>query len=179
MIETERLYLRKWQMSDAEAVYDLSKEPEIGYNCGWKPHKDVAESRFVLEYILINKNNMAIVEKETDRVVGSFSFIPLGDSPLVCDEDEIEIGFWMGKPYWGKGYTTEVCKRMMQYAFEKMGINKIWIQHNINNLQSKRVQEKCGFVYHHTIDRKYYLVLDEYRTNIVNYITKEMWEQNK
>jgi RimJ/RimL family protein N-acetyltransferase len=58
MIETERLYLRKWQMSDAEAVYDLSKEPEIGYNCGWKPHKDVAESRFVLEYILINKNTV-------------------------------------------------------------------------------------------------------------------------
>ena len=179
MIETERLYLRKWQMSDAEAVYDLSKEPEIAYNCGWKPHKDVAESRFVLEYILISKNNYAIVEKETDRVVGSFSFIPLGDSPLVCDEDEIEIGFWMGKPYWGKGYTTEVCKRMMQYAFEKMGINKIWIQHNINNLQSKRVQEKCGFVYHHKEENKYYPLLDVYRNNVVNYMTKEMWETCK
>ena len=68
MIETERLYLRKWKMADAEAVDNLSKEPEIAYNCGWKPHKDVAESRFVLEYILISKNNYAIVNKIDDKI---------------------------------------------------------------------------------------------------------------
>ena len=179
MIETERLYLRKWQLSDAQEVYNLSKEPEIGYNCGWRPHKDVAESRMVLEFILIDKNNWAIVKKETDRVVGSFSFIPLGDSLLVSDTQEIEIGFWMGKPYWNKGYTTEASKRMMQYAFDELGVKKIWTQHNVHNLAAKRVQEKCGFEYHHTIDRRYYLVLDEYRTSNVNHITKEMWEQNK
>ena len=179
MIETTRLYLRKWKMSDAEQVYNLSKEPEIGYNSGWRPHKDVAESRFVLEYILINKNNWAIVEKESDCVVGSFSYIPLGESPLVNELNEIEIGYWMGKPYWNKGYTTEVVQRMIRYAFEEMGMKTVWIQHNINNLRSKRVQEKCGFKYHHTKERQYYIVLDEYRTNIVNYMTKEMWEQNK
>ena len=179
MLETKRLYLRKWEKADVEHLFLLAKDPEVGPDCGWNPHKDIEESSFVLEHILMNDTTYAIVEKETHQVVGNISLMYAKDSHLVIDEQSAEIGFWLGKPYWGKGYMPEACLALMKYAFEDMGLTTLWIQHHEHNQKSARVQAKCGFVYHHKEDNKYYPLLDIYRNNVVNYMTKEMWETCK
>lgn len=179
MIKTQRLYLRTYETTDVEVLYELCKDPDVGPDCGWMPHKDLDEARFVLENILINDWTWAIVERDTNKLVGNISLMRQNDSHLVIDDTSAEIGFWLGKPYWGKGYMPEACLALMNYAFEDMGIKTLWIQHHEHNQKSARVQAKCGFVYHHKDNNKYYPLLDVYRNNVVNYMTKEMWETCK
>lgn len=165
-LETERLILRPWRIEDAEELFELARDPEVGPACGWAPHKDIEESKKVLEHILINDYSYAIVLKESGQVIGDISRMPKGESRYCENEKQAEIGFWLGRPYWGNGYMPEACKVLMKYCFETMKLEKVWCGHNITNEKSERVQEKCGFAF---------AFLDEPRSLVVNCMTREMW----
>lgn len=175
-METERLMLRPWQSSDLEVLYHLASDPHVGPDCGWNPHKDLEESKFVLEKILMVKNTYAIVLKETDEVIGNISFFK---SKYNENDHQAEIGFWLGYPYWGNGYMPEACKCLMDYCFKELKLEKIWCVHHQENHNSARVQEKCGFKYHHTDEAYYIAQLDQSVISTVNIITKKEWELQK
>lgn len=149
IFETERLILRPWRTEDLECLYELAKDVHVGPPCGWSPHIDMEESKGVLEDILMNDYTFALVLKETNQVIGDISLMPYCESRFPENENEGEIGFWLGYPYWGKGYMPEACNRIVQYGFEDLKMEKIWCAHNLDNHNSKRVQEKSGFVFHH------------------------------
>ena len=160
-LETERLYLRYWEENDAEELYELAKDPEVGPACGWQPHKDLAESKAILKDVLMNDWTYAIVLKENGRIIGDISHMPNGVGSYCENENQVEIGFWLGKEYWGNGYMPEACNRIVKYCLDELKMEKVWCAHNIKNLKSKRAQEKCGFEYAY---------LDEKRSNVVNVI---------
>lgn len=149
ILKTERLLLRPWTKADEERLYELASEQHVGPPCGWEPHKSIAESRAVLRDILMNDFTYALVIRETKELIGNISLMPYSESRFAQNERQAEIGFWLGFPYWKQGYMTEACQHMVVYAFEQQGLEKIWCAHEANNLASKRVQEKCGFVFHH------------------------------
>jgi RimJ/RimL family protein N-acetyltransferase len=66
-----------------------------------------------------------------------------------CSEkmDEPELGYWLGRDYWGKGYATEAGRRVIRHAFEDLGSKAVWCCYYEGNERSKRVQEKLGFSY--------------------------------
>ena len=175
-LETKRLYLRKWEVDDAEALYALAQDRDVAENCGWKAHKDIEETKMVLQNVLINDYTWVIVKKETEEVVGNISLMPYGTTNCPENEKQAEIGFWIGKPYWGNGYMPEACLEIMKYGFETLQLECIWCCHHSENHKSHRVQEKCGFRYHHTLEHHYQPLLDNYVTSIVNCMTKEEWE---
>ena len=91
--------------------------------------------------------------------------------PQKGEENEKELGFWLGKKYWNQGYATEACEMIIDYGFYQLNLDKIWIAHFIDNHKSKRVQEKCNFKYSHT--HNYYSNgLEKEVTTIVNVMTK-------
>jgi RimJ/RimL family protein N-acetyltransferase len=102
-METERLFLRPWQMSDAERLFELAADPHVGPPCGWNPHQDPEESRQILQNILINDYTWAVVRRDDDLVIGNISLMPLHVSRLAEHETESEIGYWLGYPYWNQG----------------------------------------------------------------------------
>lgn len=55
-----------------------------------------------------------------------------------------ELGYWVGKPFWGKGYCTEAARELLRYGFETLGINRIQARHMVKNPASGRVMEKIG-----------------------------------
>lgn len=169
-LETERLILRPWELEDAEALYELAKDTEVGPACGWPPHTSVDESRSILEKVLMNDYTYAIVLKESGQIIGDISRMPLGVSRLCENEHQIEIGFWLGRAYWGNGYMPEACKCILKECFEILGIEKVWCAHSTINDKSKRVQEKCGFAFE---------FLDESRSMVVNSVTSTRWEDLK
>lgn len=172
-LNTQRLLLRPWQESDLDTLYELAKDPQVGPDCGWNPHQDKQESQDVLTKLLMNDYNYAIVLKETGEVVGDISLMPFGTGSHAKNEKEKEIGFWLGRPYWGKGYMPEACLRLLEYGFEEKGAERIWCAHHTENHKSARVQEKCGFRFHHKKEHVYLRQLDIYRDAVVNCMTKE------
>jgi len=171
-METERLILRPWTEADAEELFLLARDEHVEPPCGWNPHKDLEESKTVLKNLLMNDFTFAIELKSTGKVIGDIAVMPFGESRYSKDEDQAEIGFWLGYEYWGNGYMPESCKRMIEYAFDRSDLRELLCVHDITNHNSKRVQEKCGFEY----DRTEVVVskrTGKEETKIVNHILRE------
>lgn len=87
--------------------------------------------------------------------------------------DECELGFWIGKPFWGRGYIPEAAAELIRRGFEELGMNKIWCGYYDGNIKSKRTQEKLKFVFHHTYNEIPVSILNEVRIGHTNCLTKE------
>ncbi|WP_434092656.1 GNAT family N-acetyltransferase [Slackia heliotrinireducens] len=92
----------------------------------------------------------AVLLKESGQPVGSIGLILGKSSNVGIPDSEGEIGYWIGVPYWGQGLTPEAVRELMRYGSENLKLNKKWYGYFDGNEKSNRVQEKCGFHYHHT-----------------------------
>ena len=172
-LETPRLLLRPWEDSDAGQLYSLARDPRVGPIAGWPPHKDIADSRRILRDILQTEESYAVVLKETGAVIGSIGL--RRDSDLASGDAEREFGYWLGVPFWGKGYMPEAAKAVLRHAFEDLGLETVWCGYYEGNAQSKRVQEKLGFTFQWKTERLFVAQMDEYRTGYVNRMTRDEW----
>ena len=144
-IVTERLLLRRWKPSDAEALYKYACDPEVGPHAGWPPHKNVEESKKIIRELFTNDYTWAVILKETNEPIGCMGYYPFGKSNIEIGENDAEVGYWIGKPHWNKGYCTEALQAMIHYCYEKKNFQTIWADFFIDNPASGRVMEKCGF----------------------------------
>ena len=69
--ESERLMFRPWTVDDAEECFALSSDERVGPMCGWLPHKNVEETKAILEGVLINDHTFCIIEKSSGKIVGN------------------------------------------------------------------------------------------------------------
>lgn len=175
-LETERLLLRPWTEADAEACYQSAKDPRVGPMAGWPPHQSVENSRQIIRDVLMVPETYAIVWKETGLPIGS---IDLHHRDLAENEDEAELGFWLGVPYWGRGIVPEAARELLRHAFEDLNLARVWCGYYDGNIKSKRVQEKLGFRYQWTTDSVPVPKMGESRRGHVNLLTKEDWLQTK
>lgn len=150
-METQRLILRPWHDEDAAALYKYASNPAVGPIAGWPPHTSVDNSREIIRTVLSGPETYAMVLKETGEPIGSIG-IMYGDGlhSAQMGEGEAEIGYWLGVPYWGKGLTPEAVRRILRRCFDELGLRAVWCGHYEGNTRSRRVMEKCGFVFHHT-----------------------------
>ena len=144
ILETERTLLRPFAEEDAADVFAYARDPRVGPIAGWKPHESVEESREIIQTVFASPNVFAVVDRETGRVIGSAGFTGRtrgGDSP------SDELGYALSPDYWGRGLMPEVCRELLRYGFQELGLEEIWCTHYRENSRSRRVIEKCGFLY--------------------------------
>ena len=110
ILETERLILRPWKEDDAEDLYRYACDPLVGPAAGWPPHTSVENSREVIRHILSGEENHAVVLKATGEVVGSVGVMRSGSGTAPVCEDERELGYWLGRAYWGQGLIPEAVR---------------------------------------------------------------------
>ena len=179
ILETGRLILRRWEEADAEELYQYAKDPAVGPIAGWPPHTSVENSREIIRDVLTAPETYAVVLKETGKPVGSIGimFGKNGNAPM--GEQEAEIGYWIGVPYWGQGLIPEAVRELLRRCFEDLNCTAVWCGYYDGNLKSKRVQEKCGFRYHHTEKDKLCELIGDIRTEHFTYLTKENWEKRR
>lgn len=175
-IETERLILRPWLESDAENLYYYAKDPAVGPIAGWQPHTSVENSREIIQNVLSAKETYAVCRKEDNKAIGSVGLMIGKASNLTISDTEAELGYWIGVPFWGQGLIPEAAKALIQHGFVDLGLTKIWCGYFDGNIKSRRVQEKCGFVYHHTNKDIHWALMDDIRTEHVTCLTKEKWQ---
>lgn len=176
-IVTSRLILRPWRDSDAESLYTYASDPKVGNPAGWNPHSSIEESRQIIRDIFSQPGVFAVTLKEDDTAIGCIGIICGNASNFEIPDNEGEISYWIGIPFWGKGYIPEAMKEIIRYGFEDLSLEKIWCGYFDGNIKSKRVQEKCGFKFHHTKEKEYYPIIDEWRIEHVTALSRQDWMQ--
>ena len=174
ILQTKRLILRPWSENDAEELYKYASDPEVGPPAGWPPHTSAENSREIIRTVLSAPETYAVCLKENGKPIGS---VGLHRNDLAEKDDEYELGYWIGKPFWGQGLIPEASRELLRYAFEDLGMNRIWCGYYDGNEKSRRVQEKLGFVFHHTTEGLEVKLLNEIRTGHSSLMTKERWQK--
>ncbi len=151
ILETERLLLRPWRESDAEEAFaHWMNDPEVTKFLTWTPHGDVSVTRALLktweeEYKSPLCYHWAIVLRKENALIGDITVMGTDEF-----QESGEIGYCMGKAWWGKGIMTEALSEVLAYCFEEVGFYRINGRHAKQNIGSARVMEKCGLVYEGT-----------------------------
>lgn len=151
-METRRLRLRPWRMEDLNDFYTYCKNPDVGPWAGWKPHETIEESREILSrWVQAEDGNvrLALEEKASGKVIGSIGIEEDGLRPHV--EGCKNLGYVLSKDFWGQGLMTEAVRAAIDYAFRVMKLRLLTVTHYPQNLRSKRVIQKSGFVYEGTL----------------------------
>lgn len=144
-METDRIYLRRWQLSDAEALYKYASHPEVGPQAGWAPHKSVEESRHIISAVFDCDTMWAIVWKASGEPIGCVGYLPAGMGNIAMGKNDGEVGYWVARPYWNKGICTEALQLVIAYCFNVKKLDTLWGDCFVDNPASGRVMEKCGF----------------------------------
>ena len=179
ILYTERLILRPWEESDAESLYIYASDDRVGYPAGWPAHRNVEDSLEIIRTVLSDPNIYAVCRKGENRAIGSVG-LKTGRNTFLTDRaDEAEIGYWLGVPFWGRGYIPEAVRELQRHCFEDLKMRGLWCAYYEGNEKSRRVQEKSGFKYHHTMAGTEVSLLNEIRTEHVYYLSREEWEKNR
>ena len=146
MIESERLVLRHWEIDDAEALYKYASEKRVSELALWPCHDSIDMSREVIKNVFIpNPFSFAIVLKDTDEPIGCIGLVPQCEEHHSTLSAEREVGYWIGLPYWNKGFVSEALNALIEYCHRSLALESLLITTNADNLASQRVAEKCGF----------------------------------
>ena len=144
-LETERLILRDWRESDADALFKYASHPDVGPRAGWPPHKSREESLNIIRTVFSGEGMWAVELKETHEAIGCVGYLPASTSNLNIPSDQCEVGYWIGRPYWGKGICTEALRKVIDYCFNVKGFTVLWGDYFPGNPASGKVMSKCGF----------------------------------
>lgn len=140
--ETERLILRPFAVTDAEAMFtNWASDPEVSKYLTWNPHQSPDNTRMLLEmwvkeYEDPSRLNFAIVEKETGELIGNLGVVG-------CHDGVPELGYVLSRKVWGRGYMTEACRALIERLFA-MGHARVDIRADERNTGSNRVIVKSG-----------------------------------
>ena len=146
--ETERLILRPFVESDAQSVFEnWASDDEVTKYLTWPTHSSVEVSRWyvnycIQEYSKTSSYQWGIELKSTHELIGNISVVSSIDE-LEC----MELGWVIGRKYWGKGYTPEAATKVLDILFDEVGANCVYAGHDVNNQNSGRVMQKIGMKY--------------------------------
>jgi ribosomal-protein-alanine N-acetyltransferase len=144
-IETERLLLRRFKLSDAEYMFkNWANDSEVFRFFRRNPHSDLSQTeQIVMEWVNAytndNSYNWAIELKEIGEIIGQISLVDLNEKYYSC-----EVAFTVGRSFWRKGNSTEGLKAVISYLFKEITMNRIEGRHNTLNFASGRVMQKSG-----------------------------------
>ena len=139
-LETERLRLRPLIITDAPYVQEYAGDAKVALMTSQIPHPYPARAA---EQWIEGKHEgdglpFAIALRESDKMIGAIGVHPESNGLIA------EIGFWIGKPFWGQGYCTEAAWEILRYCFEDLELPRVFAGHFVGNDASGRVQEKIG-----------------------------------
>ena len=151
VLKTDRLTLRPFRGSDLSDFFEYAKVDGVGQMAGWLPHKNLDESRAILDMFIREKKTLAL--EHQGKVIGSLGIDLYNekDYPEFAVLQGREIGYVLSKDYWGQGLMPEAVTAVIQYLFDVENLDFLICGHFERNGRSRRVIEKCGFRYIKTV----------------------------
>ena len=151
VLHTGRLTLRPFRESDLSDFFEYAKVDGVGQMAGWLPHKDLDESRRILNMFIREKKTFAL--EYQGKVIGSLGIDLYNekDYPEFAALTGREIGYVLAKDHWGQGLMPEAVNAVIRYLFDTENLDFLICGHFERNARSRRVIEKCGFRYIRTV----------------------------
>jgi ribosomal-protein-alanine N-acetyltransferase len=177
-IETERLVLRPFRLTDAPEVQRLCGAREIAAGTLAIPHPypDGAAAVWIAGHDAAYERGEAVDFAIEARVEGALvGAIGLG---FESEHHRAELGYWIGISYWRRGYATEAASAVLEYAFEERGLNRVYASHWTNNPASGHVLEKIGMK-HEGTRRRHSLKWGEYLDSEAYAILRSEWRSTR
>jgi RimJ/RimL family protein N-acetyltransferase len=137
---TPRLHLRRPVEADAAAIIAIAGDWEVARRLGRMPHPYArADYDYFLAHIVPNEYTWAMVLKETGELIGMTGLLPFPDT------SSAELGYYLGRAHWDRGYATEAGRAVVRFGFERPGCRKLTSRFHADNPASGRVLAKLGF----------------------------------
>ena len=174
-IETERLLLRPFELSDGSRVKELAGDRAIADTTLNIPHpyKDGMAEEWISshqpKFETGESVDYAIILKATQKLIGAIGLI------INKGFNRAELGYWVAKEHWNQGYCTEAAESMLEYGFYKLDLHKITATHITRNPASGKVMEKIGMK-REGIFRQHVIKWDKYEDTISYGILRKEWE---
>lgn len=144
-LETQQLYLQQFQPSDLDVLAALCAKPDVmryvGHGIRTREETQTGLHRMMAHWQMHGFGMWKLVEKETGAFVGRAGLIYLDRTP------EIEVGYMLDRPFWGRGLATEAARASLQFGFDTLGLERIVAIARPENLTSQRVMQKLGMTY--------------------------------
>jgi RimJ/RimL family protein N-acetyltransferase len=138
VLETERLTLRAPRHDDVKAIAILANDRRIAANTARIPHPyGVADAEQFIASVNKRDGETCFVMMLDGKLIGACGIDPREVSP--------ELGYWLGAPYWSRGFTTEAVRAVIDYAFGDLKHETLQAGARVSNPASRRVLEKCAF----------------------------------
>ena len=154
-LKTDRLLLRKFQLSDAPDVQRLAGAKEVAAGTFLPhPYEDGMAERWIADQERIHEEGTAVSFAIT--LADNATFIGSIGLNIVQSHRHARLGYWLGRPYWNRGYGTETVKAVLAYGFRQLNLNRIYAPHFLGNDASGRVWQKAGMTYEGRM-REHYL----------------------
>ena len=143
-INTARLLLRPFAASDAERVAELAGAFEIADTTISIPHPypPALAVDWIAQHEQEPHRSRAVTLAVTEAVSGLVGCVELRD--IDAEHAQAELGFWIGKPFWGRGYATEACAALLRFGYASLELNRVYAHHMVRNPASGRVLAKLG-----------------------------------
>jgi ribosomal-protein-alanine N-acetyltransferase len=176
-LRTERLILRPFELSDAKIVQEKAGNKAIADTTVNIPHPypdGVAEEWISTHQPRFESGelvNYAITLEKTGELIGAVG--------LVVNKkfNHAELGFWIDKDLWGRGYATEAARAVMDYGFNKVGLHRIFAEHMTRNPASGKVMRKLG-MREEGLLKEHVLRSHRYEDVVVYGILNDDWNKN-
>ena len=155
-IRTKRLTLRAAKMSDAEDLYEYSRDPAVAKHVLWDAHTSIHQTRAYIRYLIRQYKNgqpssFVISITETGKVVGTIVFMWIQQ-----ENRSAEVGYSLSRSYWNQGIMTEALTALLDFGFLKLNLNRIEAQHESDNPASGRVMAKAGMSFEGRLRQRIY-----------------------
>lgn len=150
-LASERLRLRKLQLTDAPAIYaNWATDVEVTRFLAWPPHTTQRETEAFLVTALAGwldgrEFTWGMVDRSTDELVGSIA--------LVHDGHRLELGYALARHAWGQGLMPEAVRAVREWVAQQPGTYRLWAYCDVDNPASGRVLEKSGFTFEGRLHR--------------------------
>lgn len=145
-VHTPRLHFRPLRMEDQQALFAIMSDPLVARYNRWETQHSLAETQAYLQAVLDLYAQGQYLEwgifNTQEQLVGFFGFVW-----WLPEFASAEIGFSLGRAFWGKGYMQEALRALIQWGFTEMKLNRWEAQCESRNLASQRLLEKLGWHY--------------------------------
>ena len=144
VIVTPRLRLRPFTAVDAPAVQRLAGTREVADTTARIPHPypEGAAAAWIAthaqEWAARRELVLAVTLADDGEVIGSIGLV------FAPEHEKAELGYWVGLPFWGKGFASEAAGALVEFAFARLGLNRVEARHMARNPASGRVLLKAG-----------------------------------
>lgn len=146
-LKGDRIVLRNWKENDYNDLFEYASLPDIGPVVGWQPHKDINESKEIIKKFINDDDVYALELIEENKIIGSVGFHNRNFDQKYDNVKKREITIVINPMYWNNGYAYEASNILIDYAFDKLGLDMVWMCCNINNNKSKKICNKQHYRY--------------------------------